>query len=64
MATAAPPLVLPSDEGVEAKGGGGNAAAAAVRGWLLKLGGAVKIWKKRFCVVQNGYVFYFKVGHA
>eukprot|EP00761_Pharyngomonas_kirbyi_P007086 gb/GECH01007095.1/.p1 GENE.gb/GECH01007095.1/~~gb/GECH01007095.1/.p1 ORF type:complete len:206 (+),score=65.44 gb/GECH01007095.1/:1-618(+) len=34
--------------------------AVAHRGWLIKQGGAVKNWKKRFCVLQDGSLQYYK----
>lgn len=36
-------------------------AEASISGWLFKLGekGLIKAWKKRFCVLESGRVYYY-----
>ncbi len=33
---------------------------AELSGWLTKQGGGVKSWKRRWCVVKDGFISYFK----
>lgn len=33
---------------------------AVVEGWLTKLGRNVQSWKRRWCVLQNNFIVYFK----
>ena len=31
-----------------------------LQGWLGKEGGSIKTWKKRWCVLEKGTLYYFK----
>ena len=54
-----------TDSGIESSGSQRSRpdvqySNAELSGWLTKQGGGVKSWKRRWCVLKDGFISYFK----